>query len=378
MAWTTSDITNTLLPIAGGIAGSLNGAQEAGTTTVTQTPWKAAQPLLGGILGQAETLYNQTGTGMPDYLSQAYTDYLNNANTAMGGTNAQLLNSNIANVLQGAGQPQLSMPSFANAGNVNASTTSLSNELGALGAIDPSAAYQQMLTGQANTATLDPVVQTALNRMSDTFNQQIMPQINQQAVASGQDGGSRQGVAQGLATQNLANSMADTTANMYNNAYNTAQGLMGQSAGQLGSLAAQTGMANTNAANQAAIANANNSLQAQMANQNMMLGVNTQAMQNYNNQINALTGMGNLQNQINTNQASLGTGAINAANAANNYGWQQLGNLSSIAQPIGGMGGTTSQPFYNNPIAGGFAGAAAGQQYANYLNNQNTQQQPNP
>ena len=224
-----------------------------------------------------------------------------------------------------------------------------------------------MLTGKADTATLDPVVQNAMRRMTDAFNEQVMPGINQGATAAGQYGGSRQGVAQGLAAKGLSQSMGDMSANMYNSAYNNAQQMMSNAAGQLGGF--QTSMANNNAAlqNQTNLANAAAANQAAQFNANLQLQNNAQQMQNYNNMVNAMTAGSNAYNSMLNTQSNLGMNAINAGNAANNYNWTQLGNYQSAVQPFASMGGTQSTPYYNNPMAGALSGAYIGSKIASSI-----------
>lgn len=75
---------NPLLGAAlGGLAGSLNGSKQAGTTTVTNEPWAAQQPyLLAGFQGALNTLgqtapSNTLGPANQGLLSTIRGDYLN-------------------------------------------------------------------------------------------------------------------------------------------------------------------------------------------------------------------------------------------------------------------------------------------------------------
>lgn len=366
-----ADYTDFLAPLIGGALGSQSGSQQAGTTTTTSAPWSAIQPYIvggvgntPGIVNQAGALYGQQQNGMPDYLKNQYTNFLNTTNYAATSPITEQLNKNIQGVLAGKNAPTLQSINPITAQQGQAAQAQLN--FAGLPA-DPTSAYQRMLTGQVDTSTLDPVVQNAARRMSDQFNEQVMPGINQGATASGQYGSSRQGIAQGLAMKGLSQSIGDMTGNMYNNAYNNAQNLMGNAAGQLGGYA--TSMANNNAAlaTQVNMANAAAANQAAIANQNAQATANSQAMQNYNNQVGAMNTAGNLYNSTLGNVANLGMSGINAANNANNYNWQQLGNYQSAVQPFASMGSTQSTPYYNNPMAGALGGAYLGTQIAKNL-----------
>lgn len=165
----------------------------------------------------------------------------------------------------------------ANAAQINSQAVDPTGAFLSLGGANPLAALQQGLSGGVNTSTLDPVVKSAMRRMTESFNESVMPGINQGAIAAGQYGGSRQGVAQGLAAKGLANALSDTSANMYNQAFQQSEQNRINTANNLASLglnnaqqnasrditAQQTNAAALNAMNQF---NASNELQRQMAN----------------------------------------------------------------------------------------------------------------
>jgi hypothetical protein len=66
----------------------------------------------------------------------------------------------------------------------------------------------------------DQVVQNTLAQNTQNFNQQVLPQIQNEAQIQGGFGGSRQGVAEGIAQQGLADANARAAASIYNDAYN--------------------------------------------------------------------------------------------------------------------------------------------------------------
>ena len=60
-------------------------------------------------------------------------------------------------------------------------------------------------------------------RMSDNMNRNIMPQIDQGAMAAGQFGGSRQGVVQANALKDMNLGLGDSLSNLYGNDWNATQ-----------------------------------------------------------------------------------------------------------------------------------------------------------
>lgn len=225
-------------------------------------------------------------------------------------------------------QSPYSAATIKNADKIYAQRINAANEMKNLGIANPDKAIQQMLTGQANTDTLDPVVQAALRRMSESFGEGVMPMLNTNAAVSGQVGGSRQGIAQGLAAKGLANAMGDTSAGMYNDAYNAAQQNMYGTANNMAGLGVDVGKSNAANNLSAQIQNAQNQLATQIANQNALNNASQfNSNQNFaaqnNNILNAMnTGQfnaGALNNagQFNSNQnlAAQGTNILNAMNA---------------------------------------------------------------
>ena len=241
-------------------------------------------------------------------------------------------------------------------------------DFGLLGAIGGHTqdAYTRMLSGKADTTTLDPVVNSALRRLSDNFNEQVVPNIGGSANVSGQYGGSRHGIAEGLAAKGLAQSMGDTSAAMYNSAYNNAQNLMGNAAGQLGgfatsiannnaSLATQTNIANANAQN--AMNQFNTGQLNNMAQFNANLG-----LQNNSQRLNQMNSAADWLNTSNNMQNTAIKNSLDLANYKNTYANDALNNYTGTIGKFAGMGGTASQPYYTNPTNNLLGGAIAGSQ----------------
>ena len=259
----------------------------------------------------------------PTYNSIGYT----NAPNAVGSSKLNASLTPNANMINSQGY---SAPTIAGAQNIG-----FGSAMGSMGESDPTDALKRLLSGQVDTSTLDPVVNSALRRMGESFQESYMPSLNSGAMAAGGYGGSRHGIAQGLAGKGLANAMGDTSAGMYNNAYNTAQSNMYGTANSLAGIG--TDIARQNAANE---------LQAQLANQaalenmgqfNSTLDYNTQSQNAQNamrgNEFNATTlnNMGqynndkdlaaqfeNASNAMSTNQFNANLGLSNNTQALNN------------------------------------------------------------
>ena len=376
------------------------GGGGGGTTTVQKAdPWSGVQPyLIGGSYTDPNTgQVTQTGTGIyPEaqklYQNQGWTQGMTDLTGAqsqnVAGRSGQVQQAyGVGNqALNGGFDPNISRIGNTNGvGNISADQVRAmmvdpTQAFGSLGGANPTQSIQQMLTGRANTSTLDPVVNSALTRMSDNFNTQVLPGIDQGAVAAGQYGGSRQGIAQGLAMKGLSQSMGDTAANMYNNAYNTAQQNMYGTANNMAGLGLNNAQANanrdltgqtTNAGNnlQAGLTNAANQMQTQQFNANLGLQNNTQAMQLAQQQLAnraqglSLLGQGNqLQDQNYSQQMSL-------LDAPNQYNWNNMNKYASIVTPGAGIGGssTSNQQTSTNPFAGALGGALGGAALAGAL-----------
>ena len=77
------------------------------------------------------------------------------------------------------------------------------------------------------SGTFQNAANAAIRPAVQQFNQGVLPQISNDAVAAGQFGGSRQGIAEGIASNSLQQNIMDTTSKMAMDYYNsglTAQG----------------------------------------------------------------------------------------------------------------------------------------------------------
>jgi len=440
-----------------------------GTTTVQKAdPWSGVQPYLiggsytdpktgratstAGIYPEAQRLYSsqnwtpgvqsltdqqgQNVAGRAGQVQQAY----DVGNYTLGGgfdPNIQRV-GNVSTTLSAAANPVNSagittsagvnpVSNIQGVGNIYAQAVNPTQAFGSMGGANPASSIQQMLTGQANTSTLDPVVNSALTRMSQNFIAQVMPGLRNEAVAAGQYGSSRQGIAEGLATRGLAQSMGDMSANMYNNAYTTAQQNMYGTANNMAGLGLNNAQSNANRSLVADTTNAANQLNTRQFNANLGLQNNAQTLQNnqfnagqinsgnqfnanlalqnnaqalQNNQFNASqTNAGNqfnanlgLQNNTQAMQLAqqqlanraqglnlLGQGnqlqdqnyaqQMSLLDAPNQYNWNNLNKYASIVTPGAGIGGTSTsnQQASTNPFASALGGALGGMTLASAL-----------
>ena len=364
--------------IGGALAGGLGGSKQGGTTTTsTEVPAWMRQYLDGpnGIYSAGQNQFNQ-GQWSPE-MGNINDLRKGSITSRMPGQNQQFTDT--ANNFMGGAYDFNTAPLWTPgadfykknmAGNVSSQSVDPTQAFSSFGAANPTSALSRSLSGQIDTSTLDPVVNNAMRRMGENFNEQVLPGINQGAVAAGQYGGSRQGIAQGLAAKGLAYGMGDAAASMYNNAYQDAQGRMTSTANNLAGLAINNSQQN-----------ANRDLNAQQFNAGQLndmlkFGVNTQqsgAKFTQNNQSadardnvqNRLTGL-NLLNQGNQNQDYNYNQWMGSEQAPNDYNWGNTKNYSDIIKG-GNNGSTTSTPYYTNPTSNILGGAMMGGQLGSMM-----------
>lgn len=363
--------------IAGAGAGLLGGSKKAGTTTTTTSPWGPAQPYLKDIYGKASQLYSDSSI-TPEMMDAIYSQ----RGSIMGRALQPALYDAAYNKMVGQTAPVTAVSAIGSPSedvynkymkSATSQDVNPTEAFSSMGAANPTDAISRMLTGNVNTSALDPVVNNAMRRMTENFNEQVMPGINQGAIAAGQYGGSRQGVAQGLATKGLNYAMGDTAANMYNNAFNTAQGNMYGTANNMAGLAINNATNNANRQAQTSIFNTgqnndmlkfalNTNQDAAKFNANLGLQNNDQSMKA--NMLGAdLLDKGN---QVSDSAFSQTMGLLDYPNA---YSWNKLKDFNNIISSSAGMGGSRSEPYFTNPGASALGGALTGAQIYNLWNN---------
>jgi len=80
-----------------------------------------------------------------------------------------------------------------------------------------------------NNPYLQKAVNSAIRPLTQNYQENVLSNIEDKAIASGQYGSSRHGVADGIAARSYMDSVGDITSNMYNNAYGQGLNTMMQS-----------------------------------------------------------------------------------------------------------------------------------------------------
>lgn len=318
------------------------------TTNAQSTPWSGASQYLTGGGTSGAGVYGDVNA-----YANKYSSLTPQENSLMAGQQATLnarnpiLQSNY-NTTNGLSQNIMNGAYNTNLGPV--ANSSIPNGMSALGANDPTQALSHVLSGQVDNNVVSGMNQSNIDQAMRGYNdailnaqQNIMPGINNDAFASGQYGGSRQGVAQGMALQGMDRSARDlSTAAMdsgnmlYGNAYNQAQGNQASAANSLAGIGVNNAQFNAN----------------------LGLQNNTQQMaQQAQNLSNASTG-NQLANDASTNLFSGQDQTYGAQQSLANTPQQQeldmlnlrLNALSPGAALGGGTSGSTSTPYYSNTM----------------------------
>lgn len=246
-----------------------------------------------GLVQQTSNFADTYGTLSPreQELLTGYQNTLGGRGTGIG--NMQNLGTNLQNDLTSGTYNT----NFGDVGNVKASLSDLIRGRSAQGVLDPTNALSEILRGDPTTNPyLAQMNQASINQSLQGYNdalqkagQTILPQIKQDAFASGQYGGSRQGIAEGIIGQqlginarDLGQRAMDTGASLYGNAFENAQQRMAGAAGDLNAQAAQNEQYNATSLNDVAKFNADLELQnRKLAMEQAQNNLNN-ALQSYN------------------------------------------------------------------------------------------------
>ncbi len=339
-----------------------------------------------GIFDESARLYEQGGfnpnmqEGLDQYIQQLQgrqgqsgtapqqqdvTGYTNNvANDMMGGA------YNVANGNYDT--------NYGPVGNINTPQTNLNVARRSQGVLDPTRSLQGLLSGNVTNPYLQQQADAMTANMTRNLNENVMPGIRSEALASGQYGGSRQGIAEGLAASRLNQDLAPALTNMFGGAFENAQNRMYGTATGLNDQALQNATNNSNMQMQGNQFNANLGLQ----NNAQQMGQNTQNLDNRmksmdiaNNAQGLLQGnqgllQGNQQLQIGGQQIQQGQNNMQDQNFASMMGaygmpqdanWQNLMNYQNVIYPGATLGGTskgtqTSQPGIVPAVLGTLSG----------------------
>lgn len=198
--------------------------------------------------------------------------------------------------------------------------------------------------------------------------QRAVQNIGQQATAAKAFGGSRHGVAEALTSGEYGQQAGQTIAKLRQQGFDTAANLMQQDVARQ----QQTSLANQAALNQMSQFNAGQMQQANLANQ----AAGLQGAQFRLGAANQLGQLGQQQTaqQYAAGQAMMGLGgarqqlAQQRMDAARNLGLERLGiNQSALGLQPANLGGSTTQPMYQNTGANMLGGALGGASLAGTL-----------
>jgi hypothetical protein len=346
-----------------------SSSNSTSTGTQTKNPWSEVVPYLtgdNGILAKASQLYGQNGTATPA-MTQAFGDLVK----------AGQGNASVASTLA-AGQTRPGDITFQAANSaptvgatqVQASTVDPKGAFGALGSIDPTSAFKDLLTGdvsnsyiadalKANEAGAKATYANLLGDASDNLTRTVLPAIRSGANLSGGYGGSRQGIAEGVAigdtnkqltrsADSLAANLAQTNANALSTAYEAAQGRKADAAAGLGGIATNVATGNADRAQSAATGNADRSLVAQTTNAKNAMDTSQFNVGALNDLAKFNTNKNLAVNDQRLNEAKTAadlTGQsydqiLTGLTGASNYDASQLGSFADLLTQLAGLGGT--------------------------------------
>jgi len=253
---------------------------------------------------------------------------------------------------------------FGRVKDIRTPSVDLSQARSSQGVLDPTNSLKSLLSGQVANPYLDQQAQAMTANLTRNLNENVMPGIRSEALASGQYGGSRQGIAEGLAASRLNQDLAPALTSLYGGAFENAQNRM------FGTATGLNEQAVNNATNNANRQFAGNQFNADLGlrNNEQQIGQNTQNLSNRltgvdvaNNAFNMLNGMNNMQD-ANFSQY------MNAQQMPQNINWNNLnqyGNMAISGAQLGNqsVGKQTSSPGIVPAALGtlsGLAGIAKG------------------
>ena len=185
-----------------------------GTTTTTSTPWSSQIPYLEQSFRDANRLYSEGSLGQVAPLNA----YQNTAN--------QLALGQAGNM---AGLGGAAYGGISNLMNSNAPTAGSAT-------YTPSSALSSMLSGNVNLNAYNPVADAITNRMTNAFNQTVVPSIRRNSLQASGVPTSRMGLQTSQAGNQFSQNLGDTLGNLYGGAYQDAMNRQSQGVGYLGGL----------------------------------------------------------------------------------------------------------------------------------------------
>lgn len=411
------------------------GGKSSGKQTSTSEPWKQVIPYLLGTTTDASgrTVNKQPGSDLPGLFQLATNIY--GRSSGMSPQEQEALNfmgqvvknrfagtdeisRGATDVMRGAFDTKIDRPRDIQTNAISAFTPTRVNGKGlnaerttapqvslpgarqSQGVLDPTAALQQLQSGQVNNAVLDPQAQVITNNLIRNYTESILPQVRSQALALGQYGGTKGQIAEGLAASRFNQDVATAITPLYGQAFENAQNRMMGTANALNEQGANNATMNADRMFASDVGNANRALQAgglqaQLDLQSQIYNNDALFREQVANIDNSFRNQSaNNQNILNFNQQAIGANqanlnnrvtGLNALGQAQNFGdlaFQQYMDLlgmprdreleslqfySNLLQGGAQLGGTGTQTATGgrNPIAGAAGGALMGLQTGN-------------
>lgn len=229
------------------------------------------------------------------------------------------------------------------------------------GVLDPTNAMQKMLSGRPDNPYLQQQIDAMSKNMARNVNENVMPGLRSEALASGQYGGSRQGIAEGLAMSRMNQDLAPAITNLLGGSYENAQNRMFGTASQLNDQAFQNANTFNNQSFQNANLNADRNMNTQQFNANLGLQNNNQEMQRQEQRVN------NRQEGLDMMEQGLGMQDNQFQNyiqnqlLPNQLSWNNLNQYGNVAVTGAGLGNQSSGKQTSTPgIVPAILGTAAG------------------
>lgn len=312
-----------------------------GGQSVTNDPWKGAQPYLKDAMAGVAGVYGSGGPGIyvgpttvgyTPYDAANYQNQLNYANLFAGAGSPLMGAMGAAQGAFGGSNPlaqfggQLSQQALAAlgkapvvsggvappGGGVPAAKPAEINPGLSFGGLDASAAIQQMLSGRQGMDSLSSALQASDNQLLRNFQNTVIPGLNDRTIATNNQTGAIKGLNWGVGQ--LGQSMADARNQILAQAQQQANAAQSGAASMLTGAGMQAAQLQAQQQNQA-LANQIQSAGLDLQGQQLAQAAQAQA-QNYG------LGLGQLS------ASTLGQGASNAAQWASLYpGLAQLGML---------------------------------------------------
>ena len=345
-------------PVVGAVAGKLLSKDGGSNTTVAKTdPWYGVQPYLQRGFQRSENLAKQDWSAYPGTQVAPFTP------ETMQGFD---MLSGLSGTLPGYIDPTLqAWQGIMDPSMLQGITPNLS----------PYFVQGPDALGADINPYLDAAAAGAIRPITEQLTQQILPQISQEALATGGFSGSRRNLAEAQAVDKSVEAMGDITSGIYQQGYENLYGrqlaamLQAQELGQqaqVENLQAQLGAEKIGADTRG------QGIQAYM-----------QALQQSPQLLQLLQQPAALQLQVGGAKQQQTQAEIDAAKAAYEFEQMQpfqaqLDYLRALQGVSGGTTTTTTPAPYTSPLQGAMAGAALGQSISQAYQSQNNTTNPQP